>query len=106
MKQNPEIKWDGKTWFVSLPVDGRVLDAEWIPNFTYVVRVREVGTEQWSVGFETPLTHCTVVDLKPDTEYEMQLRAKNDSGESEPTYSKARTNPEGIFGNVIPFSKR
>ena len=106
MQQNPKIKWDGKTWSVSLPVEGRVLDAQWDPNHTYVVRVREVGTEQWSVGFETPLTHCTVVDLKPDTEYEMQLRAKNSAGEGEPIYSKVRTNSEGISGNVIPFPKR
>ena len=106
MQQSPEIKWDGKTWFVSLPVEGKALDAKWVPNITYVVRVREVGTEQWSIGFETPLTHCTIVDLKPDTEYEMQLQAKNAAGKSEPTYSKVRTNSEGTSDNVIPFPKR
>ena len=53
------------------------MEAKWNPNLTFVVRVREVGTDKWSFGFETPLTCCTLVDLKPDTEYEMQVRGKN-----------------------------
>ena len=48
---NPDIKWDGNTWFVTLPVeDGNVLEAKWSPPFTYVVRIREAGSDQWSFG--------------------------------------------------------
>ena len=37
-KTNPEIRWDGKKWFVTLPVEhGRVLEANWNPGLTYVV---------------------------------------------------------------------
>ena len=55
-KTTPAIKWDGKTWFVTLPVeDGKALEAKWEPGLTYVVRIREVGTEAWSFGFETPV---------------------------------------------------
>ena len=65
---NPDIKWDGKTWFVTLPVeDGKVLEAKSEPGLTYVIRIRQRGTDQsWSFGFETPIPSCTFVDLKPD----------------------------------------
>lgn len=89
----PSIKWDGKTWFVSLPTDRGVVDARWNQPVTFVVRIREKGTEQWSVGFETPLTSCSFVDLKPDTEYEMEVTSKNDVGASEPLRSTIRTKP-------------
>ena len=62
-------------------------------NCGYVIRIREAGTEQWSFGFETPFPGCTFVDLKPDTEYELQVRAKNVSGEGEPVYIRIRTKP-------------
>ena len=54
---NPDIKWDGKTWFVTLPVeDGKVLEAKSEPGLTYVIRIRQRGTDQsWSFGFETPI---------------------------------------------------
>ena len=104
---NPEVRWDGDTWFVTLPVDdGKVIEATWKPAFTYVVRIREAGTEQWSFGFETPVTGCTLVDLKPDTEYELQVRAKNAAGEGAPALFTIRTTPTGDSGNVIPFPKR
>ncbi|MCY4002682.1 MAG: fibronectin type III domain-containing protein [Rhodospirillales bacterium] len=103
-RTGPQIKWDGREFFVTLPLEnGKVLDAKWNPSLTYVVRVREVGEEEWSMGFETPLTSCTVVDLKPDTEYEMQVRAKNAAGEGEPAILKARTGPKGELGNILPF---
>ena len=74
----PDIRWDGKTWFVSLPVEhGKVLEGKWEPGLTYVIRVREAGSEHWSFGFETPIPSCTFVDLTPDTDYELQVRAKN-----------------------------
>ena len=110
---NPQIKWDGKNFSVTLPVaatlelkKGGVVEAKWNPNLTFVVRVREVGTDKWSFGFETPLTCCTLVDLKPDTEYEMQVRGKNAAGEGEAAYLKTRTNSKGDSGNIIPFPKR
>ena len=71
------------------------LEAEWKPPFTYVVRIREANAGGWSFGFETPLTACSFVDLRPDTEYEVEVRSKNSSGESEPVLVKVRTNPAG-----------
>ena len=76
------------------------------PDFTYVIRVRESGTDAWSFGFETPVTHCTFVDLKPGTEYEVQIRTKHAGREGQPTYAKIQTNPKGNGENVIPFQKR
>ena len=103
----PQIKWDGKTWFVTLPVEhGKLFEAKWEPGFTYVVRNREAGTVPWSFGFETPIPGCTFVDLKPDTEYEVQVRAKNAAGEGEPAYLRMRTDPVGAATNIVPFPKR
>lgn len=104
---NPEIKWDGKTWFVTLPVErGHVIEATWEPGSTYVVRIRESGADQpWSFGFEAPIPCCTFVDLKPDTEYELQVRAKNAVGEGAPTHIRMRTNPAGGSSSSIPFPK-
>ena len=107
---NPNIKWDGKEFFVTLPVpkelpkrDAVVIEAKWEPVYTYVIRIREVGTSEWSLGFETPLTGGSYVDLKPDTEYDIQIRAKNSTGEGEPAYVKTRTSPKGQMSNIIPF---
>lgn len=83
-----------------------MLEAKWEPGVTYLVRIREAGSEPWSFGFETPLTHFSFVDLKPDTEYEMQIRSKNASGLGEPTLVRMRTNPTGNTDNVIPFPRR
>ena len=106
-KTGPEIQWDGKTWLVTLPVEnGKVLEAKWEPGLTYVIRIREAGTQDWSFGFETPIATCTFVDLKPDTEYELQVRAKNAAGEGAPSYLTMRTNPAGGSSNIIPFPKR
>lgn len=71
------------------------LEAEWKPPVTYVVRIREAGTVHWSYGFETPLTGCSFVNLKPGTEYEVEIRSKNSYGTSEPALAKVRTNSEG-----------
>ena len=57
--------------------------------------LREATAGNWSFGFETPLTACGFVGLKPDTEYEVEIRSKNASGESEPSLAKVRTSPEG-----------
>ena len=104
--RSPQVRWDDDTWHVTLPLeDGRVIDANWKPGMTYVVHIREALTEQWSFGFETPITGFTFVDLKPDTEYEFQVRSKTAAGEDPPALFRVRTGPTGNNGNVIPFPK-
>ena len=106
-KPGPKIKWDGKTWHVTLPVErDRLLEAKWEPGHTYIVRIREVASGPWSFGFQTPIPTCTFVDLKPDTEYEVQVRAKTAAGEGEPACLRMRTDPAGAATNVVPFPKR
>ena len=97
-QDNPPVSWnaDAKKFSISMAgPDGGGVEAEWEPQITYVVRIREVGTDEWSYGFETPLTSCGFDGLKPDTEYEVEVRAKNDSGVSEPSVSKVRTKADG-----------
>ena len=101
---NPQIKWEDNQWSVTLPLeDGRVVNATWKPGVTYVVRIREAGAEDWSFSFETPITSFTFIDLKPDTEYELQVRTKNAAGEGAPAFFNIRTGPTGDAGNVVPF---
>ena len=68
-----------------------------------MVRIREAGAEHWSFGFQTPITSFTFIDLKPDTKYELQVRARTAAGEGAPAFFKIRTNPTGDADNVIPF---
>ena len=101
---SPRIEWKDNQWSVTLPLDdGSVVDATWKPGITYVVRIREADAEEWSFGFETPLATFTFIDLKPDTEYEVQVRSKNAAGEGAPAFFTVRTDPAGDAGNVIPF---
>ncbi|MXY46852.1 MAG: fibronectin type III domain-containing protein [Chloroflexi bacterium] len=79
---------------------------EWAPPVVYVVRIREAGSGKWSHGFETPFTSCNFVDLKPDTEYELEVRAKNDYGESEATRARGRTDPSGGLSHFMPWLHR
>ena len=100
----PRIEWNGSEWFVALPLgDGKTAEANVKPTVTYVCRIRESGSGEWSAGFETPLPCCVFTGLKPDTEYELQVSAKSASGEGTPTCTRLRTDPEGRSGNVIPF---
>ena len=93
--ENPQLAWDGEMVSVSLPDKiGRVLEAKWNPTITSVVRIRESGTDEWGPGFETPFNMCSFVDLKPDTEYEVQVTHKNDAGEGAPAITTMKTNPE------------
>ena len=48
----------------------------------------------------------TFVDLKSDTEYELRIRVKNDTGEGPPPYLAMRTNPAGDSSNIIQFPER
>lgn len=92
--EDPQLEWDGERISVSLPDKlGRTFEASWVPAVTSVVRIRESGTQAWSPGFETPFNKCTFIDLKPDTEYDVQLTHKNDAGESEPAISSFKTAP-------------
>ena len=103
----PSVAWDGRGMQVRLPDnEGSVIEASWQVSVTNVVRIRKAGTEVWSVGFETPLTHCQFSGLAPDTEYEVEIRAKTAAGEGEPAHAKFRTRPDGAAGNVIPFPKK
>ena len=101
----PPVVWNGKSYDICLPWP-EVAKPPWVevqvtPQVTYVVRVREAGTDKWLVGVETPLTSCTFVELKPNTEYEMEVRAKNEEGESDPAVVTCRTGPAGA---VEPLS--
>ncbi len=92
--EDPQLKWDGRMFSVSLPDKlGRTLRAKWIPTVTSVVRIRESGTQAWSPGFETPVTGCAFVGLKPDTDYDLQVTHKNEAGEGEPATTTVKTNP-------------
>ncbi|MDE0094644.1 MAG: hypothetical protein OXO49_09120 [Gammaproteobacteria bacterium] len=91
----PKLSWKDGLISVSLPNKlGGIVEAQWIPPITTVLRIREENTDKWSPGFEIPLDSCTFVDLKPDTEYEVMITHKNDVGESEPVIDKLRTNPD------------
>ena len=93
-KEDPVLKWQDNMVYVSLPDKlGRTLVASWKPTVTSVVRIRESGTEPWSPGFETPFNKCSFVDLKPGTEYDVQVTNKNDVGESEPAITSIKTGP-------------
>ena len=92
--ENPLLKWDGEMISVTLPDKlGRTLEVRWDPTVTSVVRIKESGTEAWSPGFETPFNKCSFVDLKPNTEYDLQVTHKNDVGESEPEFTTIKTHP-------------
>ena len=84
-EDKPEVKWADGHFKVSIPdMRGRIIDASWKPGVTSIIRIREIGKTEWSVGFETPLDSCGFVDLKPDVPYEAQVTLKNDEGEGPP----------------------
>ena len=85
----------------------RVMEAKWDVGTTFVARIREAGTDQWSVGFETPFRCCRFVGLKPDTAYEVEVRFRTAGGEREPGIVRIHTGAQGgSGGNVVPFPKR
>lgn len=101
-QDRPPVSWNGGTRSFSIVLGGLKslgmndpIEAEWKPPFTYVVRIREAGGGSWSCGFETPLTSCGFVGLRPDTEYEIEIRAKNSQGEGKPEKVTVKTNPRG-----------
>ena len=55
----PPVVWNGKSYDICLPWPA-VAKPPWVevqvtPQVTYVVRVREAGTDKWLVGVETPV---------------------------------------------------
>ncbi|MYF52837.1 MAG: fibronectin type III domain-containing protein [Gammaproteobacteria bacterium] len=91
----PKLSWKDGLISVSLPNKlGHILEAQWKPAKTTVLRIREENSDEWSLGFEIPLDSCAFVDLKPDTEYEVMITQKNDFGESEPVIDKLKTKTE------------
>jgi len=101
--EQPNIQWDGKKFNVSLPIeDNSVVEAEFIPGLVYVLRIQEDGADEWSPGFETPFNSARFSGLKPDTRYKVMLTSKNEVGESEPTYSHVKTEPDSDSVDVIP----
>ena len=104
INRSPSIVWDpgGRKFTVLLPMeDGSEIKAEWQMPVAYVVRLRKVGSKEWSFGFETPLTACSIVGLEPDTEYEMGVSSKNEKGESEPAVARAKTTSLGELGQLM-----
>ncbi len=94
----PPIVWDGSTFHINLKAAN--IEAKWTPDVTFVIRVREVGKE-WSVGFETPLTGCSLNGLAPDTDYEMEVRTKQGSKLGSPTKVRIRPDSSGVFTQDI-----
>ena len=105
--ENPRVEWKDGEFHVFLPMpDGDAVRASWRPVATSVVRIREVGANSWSPGFETPLTHCQFIGLKPDTHYEVQVTYKNEAGEGPPAVVSLKTQPDGSLpydGGSLPY---
>ena len=101
----PPVAWDGESYAIYLPSPPDESRGEWMefsvtPQVTYVVRIRELGTDEWIIGVETPLTSCSFIGLKPETNYEMEVRAKNAAGESAPAVATWRTDSAGTMKPV------
>ena len=102
-QNRPPVTWDANTKTFNIILTGieRVplggIEAEWKSPITYVARIRPLGGK-WSVGFETPLTGCGFTGLKPVTLYEVEVRSKNERGESFPATMKVRTTSKGTVG--------
>ncbi len=106
-EEYPHIKWDNGSYFVSLPMDDgkNVIEAKWEPEITYIVRIRKYDDEKWSFGFETPLTVCNFVDLKPNQMYMMKVSHGTDQGERVIHRIRGKANQKGEFGNIEPFDE-
>ncbi len=96
------VSWNAERRTFSIVLHGltdlagkEMLEAEWSPPVTYVIRIRELNRTDWFCAFETPLTSCGFADLKPNTEYEVEVRSKNDLGTSPPVTARVRTASDG-----------
>ena len=52
------------------------------PEITYDLRYREVETATWTIVEDIEALTYTTTGLDPSTNYEAQIKAKNDMGES------------------------
>ncbi len=78
----PKLEWTGETVQVSLPDKrGRIIEARWKPTATSIVRIREQGQEDWSLGFATPLNTCSFAGLKPGVRYDVEITSRDEKGE-------------------------
>jgi len=103
--ETPKVDWNGTRFEIVLPIEENIIEARITPEVTYIVRIRECEGGEWSAGFETPFTHCNFVDLKPNTEYEFEIAAKNRAGKGPSTYARAKTDSDGNQTNVIEFPR-
>ena len=108
-QDKPPVSWDAGSKKFSIVLgglkdvpDGAVIEAEWTPPLTYVIRIREAKGGAWSVGFETPLFTCSFVGLSPNTEYEVEVTSKNAIGESSPVLTRFQTDQHGSVGSNTP----
>lgn len=100
-RTNQSIRWTGKTWEISLSVDGKALQFNWDPPCTFVWRVKRVGEEKWSFGAATPIPHIQIIDLEENAEYEIHIVAVSESaGESEPVILKIRAGSDGLAQDI------
>ena len=98
-RPSPSIEWKNGEFAVTLPMPGgQEVRASWKPTTTTVIRVREVGTEEWSFGVETPLNSINIIGLDPKRDWEAELRHKNQSGEGPP----ARIRVPRVSTDVAP----
>ena len=110
----PAVDFDGQRVIVRVPAhviprlpdDATEVELAVEPGVVYLVRIRRTTSEVWSPSFVTPFTNHRFEDLRPNTEYEIEVRAKNKAGPGEPAYVRLKTDPRGVAGNVIPFPKR
>lgn len=88
------LDWDGKIISVEIADKfGKMIEANWKPPETSVIRIRKFGTDEWSPGFETPFSFCTFVGIAPETDYEIQKTRKDELGdEGEPEIEKIKHN--------------
>lgn len=87
---NPVLTWDGTTLAVSLPGFGATqgVDAKWQPTSKAVLRVRKLGTDEWSPGFITPLNSCQFTGMQPGVDYEVKRTTLTPSGEQDPVIER------------------
>ncbi len=122
-RQNgPRVDWDGEELMVSVPIppdlarsirggagggndEGLRVDCRWKPGALTAVRIRKLGEMSWSPAFQTPLNSVQFSGLEPDTEYELKITQKSQTGEGPAAVSRAKTDRDGTMGNVVPFRR-
>ena len=112
-QKRPPVSWNATTKTFNIFLEGILrdlgikgkdnnLEIKFTAPITYLARIREAGTENWIIGIETPLTSCKFYDLKPNTEYEFEVRTKMGNKLSEPAIAKITTKSDGrlLFGDI------